>query len=313
MTIVAPEEYAPHIPPPGIEVDLLPFWEERRLIVPRLQLIHTNGASVEGTVKSARNYSMHNAQPGYIHGNPKGPKYTTIPHIQFDRDSTACMFIPSNRQSITNARANSFSLGFETADTGYLDDPAISAFTDGQLETISVACAYYSILHNIPLEYPTAWDGRGTACHTEPFGYPFWTSFNGKICPGAKKKAQVRNLILPRAREIRLEWLTPPPPTPIPIKEDDKMIFVCYERLSDDANGKAVYGAPHLGDGVFCYPLTDKEFDAAADQMEREDTVRTFHHPQTGAVIKDRKAVPLIYSERMQGMMGAKVNRSKFT
>ncbi|MBA3403982.1 MAG: N-acetylmuramoyl-L-alanine amidase [Gemmatimonadaceae bacterium] len=202
-----PDRFHPEIPPPGFEKKLISFWQDRPIITPRMQLVHTNGASREGNIQSSFNWAN---QPGSGH---------TIPHCQIDRDGRGAMMLPSNRRGIANYKAAGFSIAFETADTGYLDDPSISAFTDKQAESVAVALAYYSWGHKIPLVYPSAWDGTGSACHTEPFAYPYWTNSNGKICPGLKKKAQMRSLILPRAREILGAWLAPPP-----VLEDDMLV-----------------------------------------------------------------------------------------
>ncbi len=208
-----PAQFHPEIPPPGFEKKLISFWQDRPLITPRLQLVHTNGASREGNIQASYNWAN---RPGS--GN-------TIPHCQIDRDGRGAMLLPSNRRGIANYKAAGFSLGFETADTGYLADPSMSAFTDKQAESVAVCLAYYAWGYKIALSYPSAWDGAGSACHTEPFAYPYWTNSNGKICPGAKKKAQMRGLILPRAREILGAWLAPPPaPAPTPTQEDDMLV-----------------------------------------------------------------------------------------
>lgn len=211
-TPAKPVRFHPEDPPPSFEKKLVTFWQSRRIIVPRLQLVHTNAASGQGNIESSYSWAMRNTWPDHIHGNPPGSKYTTIPTCQIDRDGRGALMLPSNRQSITNARANSFSLGFETADRGYNNDPypAGSTFTDAQAESVAVCFAYYAWGHGIPLVYPDTWDGTGTACHTEPFGYPNWTNSQGKACPGDRKKQQVRNDILPRAREILDAWVNPP-------------------------------------------------------------------------------------------------------
>lgn len=224
MTPAKPDRFDPEVPPPGFEKKLVSFWQERRIISPRLQLVHTNAASRESNVEGAYDWAMRNTEPGFVHGDPPGKNYTTIPTCQIDRDGRGALLLPSNRQTITNAQANSFSLGFETADTGTNADPAISGFTPAQAESVAVCLAYYAWGHGIPLTYPAAWDGTGSACHTEPFGYDKWTISQGKICPGQKKKAQVRDLILPRARQILAAWTTPPPPPPPPDPGDDDVL-----------------------------------------------------------------------------------------
>lgn len=199
-----PAKFHPEVPPPGFELKLISFWRDRPLITPRLQLVHTNAASEEGDVDSSYNWAN---QPGSDH---------TIPHFQIDRDGRAAMFLPLNRKGIANYRVSDWSIAIETADTGTIADPTISQFSDIQAEKVAQALAYSAVLFKIPLAYPTAWDGAGTACHTEPFGYPYWTNANGKICPGDKKKAWVRQFIIPRAAELVAQWTAPPPPPPPP-------------------------------------------------------------------------------------------------
>jgi hypothetical protein len=196
--------FDPETPPPGFEKKLISFWQDRPVIAPRLQLVHTNAAQREGSVDASYNWAN---QPGTGH---------TIPHFQIDRDGRSAMLLPLNRKGIANYRASDFSIAIETADTGTIADPSISQFTEIQAEKVAQALAYSAKLYNIPLEYPDRWDGGGTACHTEPFGYPYWTNAVGKTCPGAKKKDWVKRFIIPRAREWVAEWSPPPAPTPAP-------------------------------------------------------------------------------------------------
>ena len=223
-----PDEIRPDLPPPGCRVWLVTFNDERRIIKPRIQLAHTNAAKNEGTVESARNWAERRTFNG---------KATTLPHFQVDRDGDACMLLELNRQPIVNAKANPFSLGYETADQGYDTDsyPAGSYFTEPQLQALCNIFAYVSLLFKIPLHYPETWDGSGSASHTEPFAYPYWSSYEGKACPGDHKKAQVRDVILPWAREIVAAWTDTPkptPPQPMP-KPEDEMTDADITRLID--------------------------------------------------------------------------------
>jgi hypothetical protein len=214
-----PSVLSPERPPPGYRIKLVTFNDRRKLITPRLQLAHTNAAASAGSIESSWNWSQRNTWDGYIYGNPAGSKYTTIPHFQVDLDGDAAMLLELNRQGIVNARANPFSIGYETADRGWRTDPypTGSYFTEPQLQKMANGFAYCSMLFKIRLEYPTTWDGNGSACHTEPFSYPYWTSFEGKTCPGNRKKTQVRDVILPHARKIVAAWTgTTPAPTPTP-------------------------------------------------------------------------------------------------
>lgn len=227
MTPPRPTVFDPEAPPPGYEKKLISFWQDRPKITPRLQLVHTNWAEKEGSIQASWNWA--NAGAGH-----------TIPHLQVDRDGRGAMLLPLDRKGIANFKAADFSLGIETADRGTLADPppAGSYFTDTQAETVAVGLAYIAWGYRVPLFYPSRWDGAGTACHTEPFGYPYWTNSSAKRCPGDRKKAQMRETVMPRARQILAAWTAaPPPPTPptppptpptptIPTTGDDGMWFI---------------------------------------------------------------------------------------
>lgn len=201
-----PAKFDPETPPPGFEKRLISFWRDRPIIQPRLQLVHTNGAPREGSIEASFNWAN---QPGSGH---------TIPQFQIDRSGRGAMLLPLNRKGIANYKAADFSTAIETADRGYDIDPypAGSFFTDAQAESVALALAYTAWGFGIPIAYPARWDGSGTASHTEPFGYPYWTNSNGKACPGDRKKQQMRTLVMPRAREILSAWTTPSPPPPPP-------------------------------------------------------------------------------------------------
>jgi len=205
-----PKEFRPDWPPPGYRVDYVNFQATRKIITPRLQLIHTNGAASQSSIESAKAWAERRTYNGTA---------TTLPTFQVDRDGDAAMFINIDQAQNACYKVNGWTISYETADTGYKDDPTISAFTEAQIQALANGCAYCSVLFKIPLSYPSTWDGAGSASHTEPFGYPYWTNSNGKICPGQKKKAQVRDVILPHARKIVEAWMTPPKPT----EEDDEM------------------------------------------------------------------------------------------
>jgi hypothetical protein len=200
-----PKEFRPDRPPPGYRADYVSFATTRKIITPRLQLIHTNGAANQGSIESSKAWSERRTYNGTT---------TTLPTFQVDRDGDAAMFININQAQNACYKVNPWAISYETADTGYKADPTISAFTEAQLQALANGCAYCSVLFKIPLAYPSTWDGAGSASHTEPFGYPYWTNSNGKICPGQKKKAQVRDIILPHARKIVESWTQKPTPTP---------------------------------------------------------------------------------------------------
>ena len=209
-----PAEFSPYGAPPGVTVDLDAFhafdaagrplraawWRTRQIIAPRLLLVHTNGARGEGSLASQRNWA--NADPSNTH-----------PHYCVNAPQPT-KFVPSNRKAIGNYKVADWSIVVETADAGWPTPGDAGGFLYDHAEIVARIIAYESIVADLlgsamPIEYPDRWDGAGVASHTEPFGYPYWTNVSGKACPGRTKKRQVRDEIMPRARQIRAAWLKP--------------------------------------------------------------------------------------------------------
>ena len=225
-----PASFTPEGSVPGVEIKSVKFLADRPFlkVKPRLLLVHTNAASVEGDVDSAWNFS---------HANPNN---NTLPHYQVDRTHNGVVrarkMLPTNRRSIANATVKEFrdghgdvswfSISIETADLGFpMEANGFKApggtigFDPLQGELIAQIIAYESIVHGFPIATPKEWFGSGVACHTEPFGFPHWTIKKGKECPGTQKKIDMRERIMPRANEIRQAWLnggTVPQPAPAP-------------------------------------------------------------------------------------------------
>ena len=118
-----PAAFTPEGSVPGVEIKSVEFLADRPLlkVKPRLLLVHTNAASVEGSVDSAWRHS---------HADPN---QNTLPHYQVDRThngvTRARKMLPTNRRSIANATVKEhrgehgdvswFSISIETADLGF--------------------------------------------------------------------------------------------------------------------------------------------------------------------------------------------------
>lgn len=295
-----PGQFAADLAPDGVEIKFVTFWEQRKLFKdpPRLLLVHTNGASREGTVESASRWSE------------AAPHINTCPHYQVDRDGRARKMLPSDRRGLANATVDEFedghgdvqgwSLAIETADTGYLTDPTISAFTDIQAEVIATIIAFEQMVHGFPLQTPTEWFGAGVGSHTDPFGYPYWTIKRGKICPGSKKKLQVREVIVPRARQIAAAWSAPIPDPP----EDDDVSrpYICRT-----ANQNELRIGP--GDGAAASVLRSREFLAFKANWSGNTMPvgRKYYHPLTGLAIDPADgwdAIPILTEEQADTYVG---------
>jgi hypothetical protein len=184
--------------PEGCRYRPVTFW--RPLIKPRSIFAHTMAAPGRSSVQSAWN-----------HANA-APNSNTLPHYALGLDEAdGCeKFLPTNRRGIGNATVDAyqgtnpdlswFSLVVETADTGTNADPTISAFTDYQLEMLTRVYVHEATGWAIPAVKLPTWYGAGMATHTDPFGYPYTTLYQGKFCPGSKKKAQFWSEVLPEVQ-----------------------------------------------------------------------------------------------------------------
>jgi hypothetical protein len=235
-----PVAFRAELAPVGVEVRFVDFVSQRPRLAggkARSILVHTNAARREGSIEAAWNHSH------------AAPNKNTVPTYQVDMThdgvTRARKFLPSDVRPIANATVTKttkfrddgpliwptlstemqndilahgnirdWSLAIETADSGTDADPEISAFDSGQVEVVSTIIAFEAIVHGFPLRWLEHWHGSGVGGHTAPFGFPLTTIKQGKFCPGDKKKAQIRDGILPRAVAIRDAWLGTAEPEP---------------------------------------------------------------------------------------------------
>jgi len=228
-----PDYFGPDGAPPGIAVDFTalksadgyPWYLSRPKITPRVAIVHTNAANHEGSLQSSINW-----------GNAAANN--TKPHYHFNAPQPTKV-VPTDRRGIANATpgwyedqtgevdCSYWTISMETADSGMLDDPAVSDFLYDHAELVARALAYESIVWDFPLIVPDVWNGTGIATHTWPFPYPAYTTARGKTCPGDKKKATFRDQIVPRAQQIKAAWLATVP------LEEVVFAFVNEQRLID--------------------------------------------------------------------------------
>ena len=192
-----------------------PWYQTRPVIIPRICVVHTNGASREGSIQSAINW-------GNSATNNTKPTWQVA-------DGRAVRLVPSNRRAIANSTpktaeteagvqdASYWTTAIEPRDAGYLADPAISDFLDDDAELIAQILAYESLIDGsqFKMQIPFVWTGEGVVTHTWPHD-KVYTTVAGKICPGLKKKATFRDVIVPRAAQIRAAWSAPEVPPPLP-------------------------------------------------------------------------------------------------
>lgn len=314
-----PPRFGPDAVPVGVEVRFVPFVETRPLIKPNAVHGHTNGASRELDVDDSYNYAV--ARPGT----------NTLPHYQVDMThegkARACKFLPTDRRGIgstTVGKSTRYPDGrliwptltlneqqeiekygnvrdrtivIETADTGYLRDPTVSAYDPGQLEMLATIIAFECVVWDIPILFQPDWMFGGIGSHTDPKGFPFTTIHRGKICPGDKKKTQMRTVIIDRVEEIVKAWTGVPAPLPPPIinEEDD------VAKLARNKNN--IYEL-RVGNGSLGVVYRSDEYAHLATCSPEEFASYGFISPTTGKPMVHQNEVPVISDRELDLRVG---------
>ena len=150
--------------------------------------------------------------------------------------SDLLQFLFWDQRADCNADANSFAVSWETQDDGSQALP-ITPWNPYQCEQQAGLIAFGHLRDGVPIALPVRWDAPGAGYH-RLFGWPHWSVFQGKTCPGDARVLQWP-AILARARAIVADahGITPPPPPPLPQETDVKIIFV------QDSDTGAIYKA----------------------------------------------------------------------
>lgn len=137
-------------------------------------------------------------------------------HFGVGYDGETLQWQDTAYQAQATGAANSRAVSVETADYGpgfdkwNLNDPGqVPRWTDAQVEELARLAAWAHREHGIPLvAVPDSLPGRrGVAYHRlgiDPWRVPggeVWSSSRGKVCPGARRIAQVPAVIA-RARQL---------------------------------------------------------------------------------------------------------------
>lgn len=205
-----PDKFTPYGAPPGVAVDFDAYGAEwvgsRPTIVPRVQVVHTNGASVEASLQAAYNWSNAKYSNTHAHYNFNAPQVTkNLPtNLRAIANST-----PKAMEDAWGVEDSSFwTIAYETADRGSkIDTVDLGDFLYDHDELLARCIAYEAIVWGIPIKVPLHWTKTGVATHTAPWD-GVYTIYTGKTCPGTTKKERVlRGDILPRAQQIYNAWM----------------------------------------------------------------------------------------------------------
>lgn len=186
-----------------------------------------------------------------------------------ERDPTL-QIMDSTDKADANGSANRRAISVEVVGTGEIP------FTDWQIRELVRLGRWAAEEHPIPFRVCPAHDEGGYGWHVM-FGAPGpWTKVAGKVCPGARRINQLRDVIFPAI--FRPETPTPPPPTvpELPDLEDEPMKLITapnrgialvgpdlYVQVEGDAVGVNTieFGEPIM--------LNERQFDVRVAQSER--------------------------------------------
>jgi hypothetical protein len=184
---------------PGAQWRPLPRPSTTRMSRYDLVVIHTMVGSLEGT-------------DGYFRRLTNGVNS----HFGTGGDGTIRQWVDTAVRSGANGAGNHRSITIENADMGPQfpawntnDGAAVPPFTAAQVEANARICAWAHVTHGVPLvAAPNSLPGsRGIGFHRlgiDPWrvaGGELWSSARGKVCPGARRIAQIPQIIA-RARQI---------------------------------------------------------------------------------------------------------------
>jgi hypothetical protein len=154
----------------------LPEWQSQPRITPTTIIDHSIVGSAEGAWLMFRDRSVLEA------------------HFIVRKDGLIWQLMDTGRQADANLHANDFAVSIETEDDG---DPDTQPWTRAQLESLAWLHNKLVAVHpSIPRRLCPSEAGGGLGYHTL-FGAPSaWTPV-AKSCPGAVRKRQWRELLLP--------------------------------------------------------------------------------------------------------------------
>lgn len=141
---------------------------------PRLLIMHTIVGSLAGADSWFRN-----------------PSSRVSAHFGVGKDGTILQWVDTSSRAWANVGANSISISIEN------EGQTSEALTAAQVESNAAIYAWAHKAHGIPYSYATSATGSGFGYHSQ-FGA--W-SLGGTACPGAKRVAQMQE-IMKRAAEI---------------------------------------------------------------------------------------------------------------
>jgi len=131
----------------------------------------------------------------------------------------------TNREADANYKGNSWiegneRLGFLSVETAGLGD---GEWNDYQLRELEKLIRWASAAHKFPLRVTSGYHSPGIGYHVQfgaGEGTNSWSNARGKVCPGPKRIAQIKNVLMPRLNSAS-EPPHPPHEPPPPPKETE--------------------------------------------------------------------------------------------
>jgi hypothetical protein len=204
-----------------------------------------------------------------------------------------------------NGTANPRAISIETADMGKPfpswntnDGNAVPAWTDDQCEAIAAILAWASTVHAIPLVPVTssATSARGIGYHRlgvpgsrgatrSVTGGELWSSAAGKVCPGARRIAQIPAII--RAAQQTRDGGSAPAAVAPPRRRRRDSVLQTYELSPGQGATRKIFPT---GQGVI---VTERAWLSFAANGPSQGRVRVFFQGAAGQGLSDTGQTPL--------------------
>jgi hypothetical protein len=206
-----------------------PFAAWRRLpgsepaITPRTFIFHT----MVGYLTSTDRYFRSGASGGIESHFGVGGKWGT--DLPAGLDGVIWQWRDTSEQADANLHANDFAISVETADNAPRSAADLAAWTPKQVAALIRLGRWARATHGIPPRICRTPTDAGFGWHAM-WGAPSpWTPSSGKVCPGARRIAQLRTVILPAI------FAADAPP----VEDDDMTPDQLLDALESD-RGKAI-------------------------------------------------------------------------
>jgi hypothetical protein len=164
----------------------LPEATSQPKITPRVVVFHTAVGRLATTERYFRDHT--GVESHLMVGGPwDGPEL----------DGVIWQWMTLDRQADANLDANAFAISIETSDNAPASAADLAPWSQPQLVSLVRLGNWLAERFAIPRRQCPAWDAAGFGWHAMWGAPSHWTPSAGKVCPGSRRIAQLKTIVLP--------------------------------------------------------------------------------------------------------------------